>query len=69
LVGLAFAITAPVAYVFMQRWLQQFAYAVEIRWNTLALLGAGALLLAMVTVSYQAVRAALDDPVKSLRYE
>ncbi len=69
LVGLAFVVAAPVAYLAAHRWLDDFAYRVEI--GAGVFLGAGALVLvvALVTVSYQSVRAALADPVESLRYE
>ncbi|WP_331576176.1 hypothetical protein [Puia sp.] len=50
-------------------WLEAFAYRTPIGWWMLALAGAVALLIAMVTVSLQAVRAALANPVKSLRSE
>ena len=63
--GLAFLIAAPLAYLAMRQWLNQFAYAVDVGLGTLLLVGLGAL----VTVSYQAVKAALADPVEALRYE
>ena len=69
LVGLAFLIAAPVVYVAMRRWLEGFAYAVDVGLGTLLLVGFSALLIALLTVSYQAVKAALADPVKALRYE
>ena len=69
LVGLAFLVAAPVAYVVMRRWLEGFAYAVDVGLGTLLLVGSSALLIALLTVSYQAVKAALADPVKALRYE
>ncbi len=69
LVGIAFVVAAPIAYFAMDRWLQDFAYRVEI--SLWIFLGAGliALLVAFFTVSYQSIRAALNDPVESLRYE
>ena len=69
LVGLAFIVAAPLAYFAMERWLEGFAYRIEIG-PALFLLTAGlVLLVALLTVSYQAIKAALADPVKSLRYE
>ncbi len=69
LVLLAIVVASPLAYTLMQRWLDDFAYRIDISWPIF--LGAGliALLIALLTVSYQSLRAALADPVKSLRYE
>lgn len=69
LVGFAFLVAAPLAYVAMHRWLHEFAYRVDISWPLFLYAGLTALGVALVTVSYQALRAALADPVKSLRYE
>jgi putative ABC transport system permease protein len=69
LVGLAFVIATPLAYFGLQRWLQSFAYRIEIGPGVFMLTGALVLLIALATVSYQSVRAAVADPVKSLRYE
>ncbi|MDZ4699143.1 MAG: ABC transporter permease [Rhodothermales bacterium] len=69
LIGFAFLIATPAAWVAMQRWLDGFAYRIDL---SLALfVGAGVLVLlvALATVSLQAIRAALADPVDSLRYE
>ena len=59
----------PVAYFVMQRWLRGFAYRAEIGVGIFLLSGLLALLIALLTVSYQAIRAALANPVESLRYE
>jgi putative ABC transport system permease protein len=69
LVAVAFVIAAPIAYLVMSRWLEDFAYRIEISWWIFLTAGLAALLIALLTVSYQAIRAALTDPVKSLRYE
>jgi hypothetical protein len=53
----------------MNEWLQQFNYRMEITWWIFAASGFGALVVALFTVSYQSVRAAIADPVKSLRSE
>ncbi len=53
----------------MNRWLQDFAWRINLQWWMFAFAGAGALLIAFVTVSAQAVRAALVNPVESLGYE
>jgi putative ABC transport system permease protein len=59
----------PVAYYFMNKWLEDFAYRIDISWWTFVLAGGIALLIALVTVSYQAVRAAIANPIEALRYE
>ena len=69
LVVLGALVAAPVAYFLMQRWLEDFAYRIELSWTTFALAGVAALLIAWLTVSYQSLRTALTDPVKALRYE
>ncbi|HET6567649.1 MAG TPA: hypothetical protein VFG50_06770, partial [Rhodothermales bacterium] len=69
LVFIAFILAVPVAYFAMSRWLQDFAYHIKLGPGVFLLAGVLALLIALATVSYQAVRAALADPVKSLRYE
>ena len=69
LVFLAFLIAAPLAWYFTNRWLQDFAYRVELSWWIFALAGGAAILIALLTMSYQAVRAAMANPVKSLRAE
>ena len=69
LVAVAFAVGAPVAYLILQPWLDAFAYRIALSWQTFLAAGLIALVTAVLTVSYQAVRAALADPVKALRYE
>ncbi len=69
LVGLAFVVAAPLAYFAMDRWLQDFAYRIEISWGIFLIAGLAALGVAWLTVSYQSIRAALADPVDVLRYE
>lgn len=69
LVLLANLIAWPAAWYAMDRWLQDFAYRIEIGWWIFALAGGLALVIALLTVSTQAVRAALANPVDSLRYE
>ena len=69
LVGVAFLIASPLAYLVMRWWMQDFAYQAPIGVATFVLAGGAALTLAVLTVSYQAIRAAIADPVKSLRYE
>jgi len=59
----------PIAWYAMNQWLQNFAYRTTIRWWMFVLAGTLALLIALLTVSYQSIKAALANPVESLRYE
>lgn len=67
LVVLAFVIAAPAAYWLMHNWLLDFAYRTEINWWVFAVALLGAVCIALITVSFQAIRAAVANPVKSLR--
>jgi len=67
LVVIAIVIASPVAWYFMHRWLQDFAYRVTISWWIYGIAGMGAILIALLTVSAQAIRAAMVNPVESLR--
>lgn len=69
LVVLAALVAFPVAWWAMNNWLQDFAYRVNISWWVFAIAGILALLIALVTVSFQAIKAAVANPVKSLRTE
>lgn len=69
LVLIANLLAWPVAWYAMNKWLQDFAYRIELGWWTFALAGGVALLIALLTVSAQAIRAALANPVEALRYE
>lgn len=69
LVAIAFVIAAPTAWYFMNKWLQDFAYRINISWWIFVAAGLAALLIALITVSFQAIRAAITNPVKSLRTE
>lgn len=69
LVAIAFALAAPVAYFAMNKWLQDFAYRTDLNPIIFVLAGVLALLIAWLTVSYQAIKAALTNPVEALRYE
>ena len=69
LVLIAIVIASPLAWWAMHRWLQDFAYRVDIGWWVFALAGALAVGIALLTVSFQSIRAALMNPVKSLRSE
>ncbi len=69
LVLIAFIIAAPLAYWVMHTWLQSYPYRVSIQWWVIALSGIVAIVIALVTVSSQAIKAAVANPVKSLRTE
>jgi len=69
LVGLAMLIASPVAYLIMHQWLQDFAYKVPIDWMVFAITFVCTLLITLVTIGVQAVRAGLANPVKSLKTE
>ena len=69
LVVVAIVIASPVAYWAMRTWLADFAYRVEIPWWMFVLAGLAAIVIAFLTVSFQSVKAALANPVKSLRSE
>jgi hypothetical protein len=69
LIIIALIIASPLAWWAMHRWLEGFAYRVEIEWWMFAIAGAAAVMVALITTSYQAIRAALENPVNSLRNE
>jgi putative ABC transport system permease protein len=69
LVIIAFAIATPIAWWLMNNWLQNYAYKIEIKWWVFAIAGIGSTIIALVTMSLQAIKAALANPVKSLRAE
>lgn len=69
LVGIAFLIASPIAYYFMNRWLEGYTYSIEIQWWVFALAGGFALVITFVTVGFQSLKSALANPVKSLRTE
>lgn len=69
LVIIALFIASPLAYYFMDQWLQDFAYRIDIQWWVFALAGGLMLGIVLFTVSFQSIRAALANPVESLRSE
>ena len=69
LVLIAFFIATPIAYYSLSNWLQKYEYRTETSWWIFALAGVGTTLVALLTVSCQAIKAALMNPVKSLRNE
>jgi len=69
LVAIATIIAVPVAWLIMSHWLQNFAYRISIQWWMFLLSGCTAILIALITVSLQAIKAAVSNPVNSLRSE
>lgn len=69
LVFISFVIAAPLAWFFMHQWLKDFAYRININWWIFLFAGVTAVLIALFTISFQAIRAAIANPVKSLRTE
>jgi predicted lysophospholipase L1 biosynthesis ABC-type transport system permease subunit len=69
LVLLSLVIASPVAWWLTDRWLRDFAYRLPIAWWVFPLAGAGAIFIALSTVSFQSIRAAMTNPVKHLRRE
>ncbi len=69
LVGIAVLIASPLAWFVMNKWLQDFAYRVNITWVVFVLTAFVAIMIALITISFQAIRAAVANPVKSLRTE
>ncbi len=69
LVAVALLIAAPLAYFLMEKWLTDFAYRIDIQWWVFVLAGVLAVVVAFLTVGFQSVKAALANPVESLRSE
>ena len=69
LVLIALLIASPLAWIGMNKWLQGFAYSIHISWWMFAIAGLMAIIIALITVSFQAIKAAIANPVKSLRSE
>ncbi|WP_259015976.1 ABC transporter permease [Emticicia fluvialis] len=69
LVLIAILLATPLAYYLMNKWIEDFAYQTNISWWIFAVAGATAIMIALFTVSYQSIRAALMNPVKSLKSE
>jgi putative ABC transport system permease protein len=69
LIIVAFLIASPLAWYFMKNWLQTYAYRIDIHWLVFVLAGAFAIVIAVVTVSVQAVKVAMGNPAVSLRTE
>jgi putative ABC transport system permease protein len=66
---IAIVIATPVAWLFMNQWLMDFAYRIDIGWWVFGAAGWIGVIIALITVSFQAIKAAIKNPVKSLRTE
>ena len=69
LIAIAFVIATPLAWYYMHQWLQDYVYRIHISWWLFAAGGCAAIIIALATISFQAIKAALANPVKSLRTE
>jgi putative ABC transport system permease protein len=69
LVGIAVLIASPLAWLAMNKWLQGFAYRIQISWTVFVMTTLAALLIALLTISFQAIKAAMANPIQSLRSE
>lgn len=69
LITIAFAVATPIAWYYMHQWLQAYAYRINMSWWLFAAGGLVATIIALATISFQAVKAAKENPVKSLRSE
>jgi putative ABC transport system permease protein len=69
LVIISIIVASPIAYWAMTKWLQDFAYRISISWWMIAVAGLTAIVIALITISFQSIRAAIANPVKSLRTE
>jgi len=69
LVVISILLASPIAYYFMNEWLQKYTYRTELSWTIFAMAGIGALALTLMTISYQVIKAALLNPVKTLKSE
>ncbi len=69
LVLVSFVIATPIAWWFMNKWLEDFAFRIDLSWWIFAITGITALVIALITLSFQAIKAAISNPVKSLRTE
>jgi len=69
LVLIAMVIACPLAWLVMNNWLENYVYRIEITWWMFLIAGALAIIIALITVSFQAVKAAVANPVKNLRTE
>jgi putative ABC transport system permease protein len=69
LVGIAFIIAVPITLYFMDRWLRDYEYRIDISWQTFVFAGIFAISISIVTIGFHAIKSAITNPIKSLRTE
>jgi putative ABC transport system permease protein len=69
LVAVSLVIASPIAWYAMSKWLENYVYRISVQWWMFAVAGIAALVIAFATISFQALKAALANPVRSLRSE
>ena len=69
LVIIAFAIATPVAWWLMNNWLHSYAYKIKMSWWVFVVAGSMSVIIALITISFQSIKAAIANPIKSLRTE
>ena len=69
LVLISFVVAVPLAWYLMQMWLEDYVYRIDITWDVFVISGLIAISIALLTISYQSIRAALANPANSLRSE
>ncbi len=69
LISIAFVIAVPIAWYYMYKWLQNYPYRINMSWWIFIIGGIAAVIIALAAVSFQAIKAAIANPVKSLRTE
>jgi putative ABC transport system permease protein len=69
LIGIAFVIAAPLGWYLMNSWLQEFAYRIQVDWWMVLIAGLAAFSVAILTIGYQSLRTARENPVNALKNE
>ena len=69
MIGISLVLSVPFTYYLMNNWLQSFEYRVSVGWDVFVLAGALSLLIALSTISYQAIKTAWTRPAETLKYE
>jgi putative ABC transport system permease protein len=69
LVGISFLVATPIAWLLMNRWLEDYAYKITITWDVFAVTGISAIVIALLTIGYQSIKASLTNPVANLKSE
>jgi putative ABC transport system permease protein len=69
LIFISFLIAAPLSWYFINKWLEDYAYRINLEWWVFAISGSAAMVIAFTTVGYHAIKAAISNPIQSLRNE